>query len=506
MPSAGSRFTPSYAVGCDDRAQAMSRLRAGLGSAIARVWPLSHRARRSAAYLADQLGLGRAAAISCSSPRTRQARATWSPRRARSTTRRWGRKTRVDSAAPGGLARPRVALALSCAKAGASSSSTTSARATSCCVTSHIERVPLPAQPCARAAHNPALAIAEPAEHQTGRTASRASCSITRAASRTSELSPLLYVRDEARDEKTVRRARGRGREGPPARRRRQLRAHQRHAALSGQQGLRAQRPALRVHRRRRRARRRASSTSSRARSSRRASYGDASETSALSKLHVARRRVPRLQARRVSAARRVPRGRVRRARARRLGVDAREPRAPRRDAALREGDPRRRAGRRRGARRGHRGEGHDARARGARDQERRSRRSSAPRSSSSARPRPTSSRAARRKRGSLSDATARTLRIAARVHGPSRDARPLAARRGDAARPRRRRGPLRDGSRGHSRRASRPKKRGARMVLQSETTCTPSPPTKSPPRRSASTSCAARCRASTSARRARST
>ena len=112
------------------------------------------------------------------------------------------------------------------------------------------------------------------------------------------------------------------------------------------------------------------------------------------------------------SAARaRVPVRGVRRGGARALGVRAREPRAPRGDAALREGHPARRAGRRRGARGGHRGARDDARARRARDQDVRSRRSCAPRSTTEHAPAPDEMVRRAREARLVSDATGRELR-----------------------------------------------------------------------------------------------
>ncbi len=65
-----------------------------------------------------------------------------------------------------------------------------------------IQRVPLPAKPALELRHNPALAIAEPAEHQTVHGVSRVVLNHASGVSH-AELSPLLYVREDGTDEKT---------------------------------------------------------------------------------------------------------------------------------------------------------------------------------------------------------------------------------------------------------------------------------------------------------------
>ena len=65
-----------------------------------------------------------------------------------------------------------------------------------------IQRVALPAHPALELRHNPALAIAEPAEHQTVHGVSRVVLNHATGVSH-KELSPLLYVRSADDDEKT---------------------------------------------------------------------------------------------------------------------------------------------------------------------------------------------------------------------------------------------------------------------------------------------------------------
>ncbi len=65
-----------------------------------------------------------------------------------------------------------------------------------------IQRVPLPAKPALELRHNPALAIAEPAEHQTVHGVSRVVLNHASGVQHP-ELSPLLYVREDGTDEKT---------------------------------------------------------------------------------------------------------------------------------------------------------------------------------------------------------------------------------------------------------------------------------------------------------------
>jgi len=65
-----------------------------------------------------------------------------------------------------------------------------------------IQRVPLPAHPALELRHNPALAIAEPADHQTVHGVSRVVLNHASGVSH-KELSPLLFVRSADDDEKT---------------------------------------------------------------------------------------------------------------------------------------------------------------------------------------------------------------------------------------------------------------------------------------------------------------
>jgi hypothetical protein len=64
-----------------------------------------------------------------------------------------------------------------------------------------IERVALPAKPALELRHNPALAIAEPADHQTVHGVTRVVLNHASGVSH-KELSPLLYVREDGTDEK----------------------------------------------------------------------------------------------------------------------------------------------------------------------------------------------------------------------------------------------------------------------------------------------------------------